>query len=245
MSLREHPSESNGKIVMTAFIRTAEGLSVAAGRYAVVAQGWSSSVADPRADACDMNEICLPAGEGVRIGDFEGLDIAVLPFGPDGGGAAGRSLAVGPAGLVVFDSLVLVAVEHPQTRGYRYASHLDEIVVVEFAEGGAIVEEDGGYGLVGCTTTSGDPIRHLDRRSPGAFSIEGEFVDMADPVAADAFDYGSHAFNAALDEHGFLADLDVVRTKLRARADHDGVGLLNRLSGMNRHVVAYYAPVAE
>jgi len=230
---------------MTAFTTIPDGFRVAPGRYALIAQDWSGSVGDPRVDADRMNEICLPAGDGPRIAEFEGMALIVLPMGLDDAGCPGRSFAVGSDSMVAFENLVLVDVEMAQRRAYRYASHLNEIVVLEFERGGEIRPVDGAYDLRGCTTQSGALVHSIDTAAVGAFSIDGLFVDMTDPATAQAFGYGTAEFNAKLDEHGFHADLDAVRTRLRARTDHDGIALLNRLEKMGASMIAYYAPVAD
>lgn len=248
-------SDQTRKKDMTAFTQTPRGFRAAPGRYAFVAQDWTGEVPDPRDPAVRPNALAIPAGEGARTGSYDGLEFLVLPVGLDAGGCPGRTIAVGGRSLVVFETIVLVAIPEDAVfdvpnRSYPFASHCDSVVVVDFVEGGEIVlddpEGDDEYiGLVGCRDLNGTPILSIDPWTPGAFDIEADFIDMTDPVTAQAFDYGSDAFNAKLDEHGFHADLDAVRARLRARTDNEGIALLSSLEGLGRFRIVHYAPVAE
>lgn len=224
---------------MPAFKTIPGGFSVAPGRYAVVATDWTFALPDPRPSADPRAALHVPLGERCTIVEYEGLDVLVLPMGPDDAGCTGRSIAIGDQSLVCFGHVALVAIEDATRRSYPYASHLETVAVVEAAEGGRISREGRSYEVVGFDRQ----FDGLDAYTPGAFDIDAAMFDMALPAIADAFDYGSDAFVAALDEHGFHLDVAALRARLAGRTDPDAVMVLNKLPSSDS-VIAYYAPVA-
>jgi hypothetical protein len=212
---------------------------VTPGRYAVVATDWNGELPDPRPSADHRAALGVPLGDLPAVVEYDGLDALVLPMGSDDGGCPGRSIAVGDQSLVCFGHVAIVALAGAERRSYLYASHLEAVAAVEADEGARVDCRGRSYEVVGF----GRGFDFLDPHTPGAFSIEAETFDMADEAMAEAFGYGSEAFVAALDEHGFRLDVAAMRARLASRADPDAVMALNRLPSCDG-VIAYYAPVA-
>lgn len=228
---------------MTAFTTVDGGHRVAPGRYAIVAEAWNGSIPDPRPEAGSHDELYLPDYGHAAVATWETMEALSIPIGADERGSRGRSLAVGSASLVAFGRIVLVALQphELQRRHYPYASHIDQVVIVDFPKGGTVSVVDGGIDLTGCTVGD-EPVFTIDTAAPGAFDIDGVFIDMADDASAEVFGYGTPEFNAGLDEHGVFLDLVDIRERLRQRKD--GVALMNKLAGLGPFKIAYYAPVA-
>lgn len=204
------------------------------GTYFVVGRDWRGEFPDPRGS--DRPGIQVAPGEELEIIEHDGLEILILPIGEDDLGGTGRSIAIGDATIVAFCHIAFVKVpgDEASERTYPYAGHIDEVVRLDID---AWLNTDR-FEFVGDTV-----LKDLDVFSPGAFSMDGEFIDMNDPVTADAFGYGTEEFNAQLDEHGFPCNLEFVRRRIRARTDMEGIALLNRLDSMGEFKIAYYAPV--
>lgn len=213
-----------------------------AGRYALIARDRTGSLPDPRelADHCD--ELHIEPSDAARVVDYEGMQVLTIPVGRDSGGSPSRTVAVGEASIIACGEIAIVAVgdEICSPRPYPYASHLEQVTLFEAGRMSQITLLEGAIDFLGC----GD-LRTIDIETPGAFTIDGKLIDMVDDATAEAFGYGSDAFNAALDEHGFHVVIEPVRAALRARTDHDGVGLLAFLDKLGDTAVAYYAPVAD
>lgn len=227
---------------MTAFTTIDGGFRVAPGRYALVAEDWNGAIADPREGTGFHDELHFAVSDTPQIATWDGLDALIIPIGMDEKGSRGRSLAVGSASIVAFGRIALVALPHASRRSYPFASHIDQVVPLDFERGGTVMAVDGGIDLTGCNAD--EQIVTIDTAAPGAFFVDGVFVDMADDANAEAFGYGTEEFNAELDEHGITLDLVEIRDRLRRRTDNAGVALLNRLTGMGAFKIAYYAPVA-
>lgn len=210
---------------------------IAPGMYAVVAQDWSGSMPNPNVDAGRHDELAPPAVEEPALSTCSGMETLLLPVGRDSAGCTGRSIAIGSSTLVAFELVAIIALDHVQRRSYPYASHIDQVAILRVENEGTVTTEPDGYRLEGF----GD-VDTIDAETPGAFLIEGEMFDMAHPETADAFGYGSDAFNAALDEHGFPCDVAKLRSVLAGRREADAVMLINRLPKVD-FAIAYYAPV--
>ena len=224
---------------MSAFTPVTGGFRVAPGRYAVVATDWRGDLADPRPFADRDAALALPFGDDPVIVRHEELDVLLLPMGRDDGGCPGRSIAVGDQSLVCFGHVAIVALAEVERRHYRYASHMEDIAVIEADDSARIDCRGRSYEVVGFDRG----FDFLDPHTPGAFDIEAEMFDMAEPSVAEAFGYGSDAFVAALDEHGFHLDVTALRARLAGRTDPDAVMVLNKLPRCDS-VIASYAPVA-
>lgn len=212
---------------------------VAPGRYAVVAQDWSGDIPNPDPDADRHDVLVVPSSDTPVLAMCSGYETLVLPVGRDRAGCNGRSIAIGSSTLVAFDRIAIVALPYgyASRRPYPYAGHIDGVAVLIVDDEGTITIEDDGYRLDGF----GD-VDTIDTATPGAFTIDAAMFDMAHPETADAFGYGSDAFNAALDEHGFPCDVAKLRSALAGRSEADAVMLLNRLPKVD-FAIAYYAPV--
>lgn len=231
---------------MTAITAVTDGFRLEAGTYAIVAERWNGRIPDPRTSDSDLTDVLpIPDGDVAVITQGEGLTVLSLPIGADERGSRGRSIAIGPRSVVAFGRLVLVALDTAdlQARHYPYASHMDEVVVVDCPKGGTVNPVDGGIDIHGCTVDEMS-VFTIDTAAPGAFSMEGEFIDMTLDAHAEAFGYGTPEFNAGLDEHGVFLDLIDIRERLRARTDNEGLALMAKLAGMGPFATAYYAPVA-
>lgn len=222
---------------MSAFSQAPETdhIAFAPGTYFVVGRNWRGEFPDPRGR--DLPAIDVAVGDGIEIVDHDGLEMLILPIGNDESGGTGRSIAIGESSIVAFCHIAFIKVPEDlgAWRHYPYAGHIDEVVRMDLrcwlnTETFEFICDTG--------------LRDLDVNSPGAFSMEGVFLDMSLPATATAFGYGTDEFNAALDEHGFPCRLEAVRDRLRARDDMEGVALLNQLEGLGDFQIAYYAPVA-
>lgn len=224
---------------MSAFTPVTGGFRVAPGRYAVVATDWRGDMPDPRPSADPRAALALPFGDEPVVVRYEDLDVLLLPMGRDDGGCTGRSIAVGDQSLVCFGHVALVALPDAERRHYPYAGHLEAVAAVDADETARIDCRGRSYEVVGFDRG----FDFLDPHTPGAFDIEARMFDMAEPSIGEAFGYGSEAFVAALDEHGFHLDVAALRARLAGRTDPDAVMVLNGLPSCDS-VIAYYAPVA-
>lgn len=204
------------------------------GTYFIVGRNWRGEFPDPRGG--DRPSIQVAPGEELEIIQHDGLEMLIMPIGDDDLGGTGRSIAIGCSTIIAFCHIAFIKVpgDEAERRAYPYAGHIDEVVRLDI---------DAWLNTEMFEFTGDTVLKDLDVFSPGAFSMDGLFIDMNDPVTADAFGYGTEEFNALLDEHGFPCNLEFVRRRLRARKDIEGIGLLNQLASLGDFKIAYYAPV--
>lgn len=227
---------------MPAFVETETGYTVAPGRYAVIGERWNGAMPDPRIGAGVHDELYLPMHPVPVIATWTEMEALGIPIGPDERGSRGRSIAIGMHTIVAFGRIAFVALKDVEPRDHPHAPNVDEVVVLDFQKGGEIVIMDDAIDLQGCNEAN--PIYTIDISAPGAFNVDGEFIDMAVDANAEVFGYGTEAFNADFDREGILVDLVEVRERLKVRTDGESVALLNRLIGKGAFKTAFYAPVA-
>jgi len=224
------------------FERQDDGFRVAPGSYAILAQNRSGTFPCPAPTVSPHKRLSLPPTDGLTMLPLDGLEILILPVGRDRAGCNGRSIALGNHTLVVFDRLAIVPLDSAPARASRPTQAVECVTAV------AVPGNEGGYGVIRCAEGGyelegfGCGIDWIDTDTPGAFNIEAEMFDMAYGAIASIFGYGSDAFNAALDNRGFVCDIKSLRRQLAGRVDAEAVSVLARLPRRNS-AIARYAPV--
>lgn len=226
---------------MPRFEMLEDGVRVAPGFYALVAQDSCGVAPHPSRRHGRLDELLLPPVDRPAIMLVGDLEMLVLPMGCDRAGGEMRSIAIGSQTIIASERIALVPVEEPlpSPGGYMVqVGRMAGVVVHDGAGGGFVRLAEGGFELQGF----GYGVDWIDTYTPGAFSLETETFDMAHAKIAAIFGYGSEAFNAALDHQGFRCDVKALRKQLAGRTDPEAVAVLRRLPTRDA-VIARYAPV--
>lgn len=208
---------------MTSFIINENRIQIAKGYYAIVGGHSDQGLFHPE----KPYKFNVPHLNSPKIYKVKDDQVLVIPIGSDELGSRGRTLEIGSETIVAFDRIALFPITSKCVS--NHTNGISDKVIVEVSDQGMIYLDSMIILIKGLVGNHGEI--WVETKVPGCFILGDLEIDMDVEGWSSAFDYGSDAFNQALDDDGIFFDLISVRETLRKNSGEFEKKALNMLAG--------------